>query len=79
MLQGFLGRVGYYLQYIPSLARTARSLHWLTGKGKSEHWAEGVESLRVANTAPVLGYPDPIQLYILDTDASQCRVGVALS
>ena len=30
-------------------------------------------------TAPVLGYPDPCQTYILDPDASGLRVGAVLS
>ncbi|XP_067937261.1 uncharacterized protein [Watersipora subatra] len=83
-LQGFLGTVGYYRQYIQEFATIAHPLHWLTAKGESCRWTEGEQiafnKLKDSiSTTPLLGYPDPWRQYILDTDASGCGVGAVLS
>ena len=83
-LQAFLGTVGYYRQYVPEFATIAQPLHKLTSKEAEWKWGEAEQEsfeelkLRLVS-APVLGYPDPTQTYILDTDASGFGVGAVLS
>ena len=83
-LQAFLGTVGYYRQYIPGFATIAQPLHRLTSKEADWSWEEAEQNSfellqQKLMTAPVLGYPDPNQTYILDTDASGFGVGAVLS
>ena len=83
-LQAFLGTTGYYRQYLKDYATTAKPLTVLTGKGKAWQWGNeeqaAFETLRRGLvTAPVLGYPNPGNQYILDTDASNVGVGAVLS
>ena len=83
-LQAFLGTVGYYRQYIPRFATIAQPLHRLTSKEAEWSWEEAEQNSfellqQKLMTAPVLGYPDPNQTYILDTDASGFGVGAVLS
>ena len=83
-LQAFLGTVGYYRQYVPEFATIAQPLHRLTNKETERIWRDAEQNsfdelkLRLVS-APVLGYPDPTQTYILDTDASGFEVGAVLS
>ena len=83
-LQAFLGTVGYYRQYIPGFATVAQPLHRLTSQKTDWSWEEAEQNSfellqRKLMTAPVLEYPDPSQIYILDTDASGFGVGAVLS
>ena len=83
-LQAFLGTVGYYRQYIPGFATTAKPLTRLTGGKEPWQWTplqqDAFEQLqKCLITAPVLGYPDPKKPYVLDTDASGDGVGAVLS
>ena len=83
-MQAFLGTVGNYRQYIPSFATIAQPLHRLTSKEVEWSWEEAEQNSfellqQKLVTAPVLGYPDPSQTYILDTDASGFGVGAVLS
>ena len=82
-LQGFLGTVGYYLQYILEFATIAHLLHKLTAKDKFWRWIEEQVALNKLedsiSTAPILGYPNSRRQYILDTSASGCGVGAMLS
>jgi len=83
-LQGFLGLVGHYRQYIPDFAGIAQSLNRLTAKGVTWQWSP-VEQRTFDHLTgcllevPVLAYPDPSLEYILDTDASNQNVGAVLS
>ena len=83
-LRAFLGTVGYYRQYIQDFATVAKPAMILTGKGILWEWDEttqaSFEALKKALTeAPVLGYPDPSNTFIPDTDASAVGVGGILS
>ncbi|XP_067940276.1 uncharacterized protein [Watersipora subatra] len=82
-LQGFLGAVSYYQQCITGLAKTARPLNQLPSKGKvcfGPGETRGFDELKaMLSSAPVLGYPDLTLPYILDMDASNCRLGAVLS
>ncbi|XP_067930889.1 uncharacterized protein [Watersipora subatra] len=81
-LQGFLGTVGYYRQYISEFATIAHPLHRLTAKGEPWRWTEREQAAfdilnKSISTALILGYPDPRWQYILDTDTSGCAVSSA--
>ena len=83
-LQSFLGLAGYYRQYIPDFSTIAKPLSHLTSKDTEWEWNEecqqAFEALKCKLVeAPVLGYPDPVLPYILDTDASAVGVGAVLS
>ena len=82
-LQGFLSTVGYYRQYILRFATIAKLIHRLVGKEEPWLWIgkkqAAFDTLRQnLITAPVLGYPNPGNTCILDTDASGCGVGAVL-
>lgn len=54
-------------------------LHQLTAKGTSWEWNQDTHTAfaklkKRLTIAPVLGYPDPKQTYILDTDTSDVEV-----
>ena len=72
-LQAFLGMTGYYCQYIPDYASTAKPLTRLIGKDTPWVWDEKTQEVfsqlkdNLIN-APVLGYPDARKAYILDTE-----------
>ena len=81
-LQAFLGTAGYYQQYIPDFTNIAKLLTRLTSGGNPWVWnmEEQTAFQRLKNrlvSAPVLDYPNPKLLYILDRDAS--AVGAVLS
>ena len=83
-LQAFLQTVGYYRQYIPGFATIAQPLHSLTSKEVDWSWEEAEQNFfellqQKLMTAPVLGYPDPGQIYILDTNASGFGIEAILS
>ena len=83
-VRSFLGHVGYYRQYVPNFASTAKPLSRLTAKGVPFEWsdeaAEAFVKLRQALVeSPILAYPDHSKEYILDTDASAFGVGAVLS
>ena len=67
--------MGYYRQYVPDFATIAKPLSQLTGKGITWNWDEGAQNAfdqlrQKMMVAPILGYPNPREQYILDTDAS---------
>ena len=83
-VQQFLGLAGYYCQFIKDFAETARPLHRLTERPTSFTWTdecqEAFEELRHhLTTAPILAYHDFNRQFILDTDASDTRIGTVLS
>lgn len=83
--QAFLGTVGgYYRQYLQDFASNARPLHRLTAK--EIPWERDKTTQKACLTmkeglvtTSVLGYPDPTNNYILDTDVSDMEVGAVMS
>ena len=80
----FLGLCSYYRRFIKGFADIAQPLHQCTEKIQSFNWTPEVEQaflkLKHALTeAPVLGYPNPDDPFILDTDASSYGTGAVLS
>lgn len=83
-LRSFLGLASYYRRFINGFATMAAPLHQLTQKGRDFQWskdcATAFSQLRSALTeAPVLAFPDPERIFIVDTDASNTGVGAVLS
>ena len=83
-LQAFLGTVDYYRQYIANFTTIAHPLSRLTSKGVDWNWAqEEQEAFELLGaklvSAPILGYPEADEEYILDTDASAHEIGGVLS
>ena len=80
----FLGFVGYYRRFIPSFADLAELLVALTGKDVPFVWRPACNAafvgLRDAMVrAPILAFPTESGDYVLDTDASNFRLGGVLS
>jgi len=84
-LQGFLGLANYHRTHMPDFAGIADPLYRLTKKGaKKLVWNDDAEKAFRAlkdclTKAPVLGFPDPNKVFVLDTDASDVCVGCELS
>ena len=85
-VRSFLGLTGYYRRFIKNYGEIAKPLHELTEKNTAFEWTgereNAFQKLKNALTvAPILGYPsaDPEDLFILDTDASNCHIGAVLS
>jgi hypothetical protein len=83
-VRSFLGTCSYYRRFIKSFAAIARPLHKLTEKTTPFHWNSDCETAfrtlqQSLTTAPILGYPDMKDLFILDTDASGFGLGAVLS
>ena len=83
-VQQFLELANYYRRFVKNFATIAKPLHHLTEKTAKFEWTEQAQSafeelrLRLV-TAPVLAFPDYTRPFILDTDASETRVGAVLS
>ena len=74
-VQSFLGLASYYRRFIHKFAEVAAPLHRLQEKGIPFFWSEqcnvAFETLkRRLSSAPVLAFPQPSNMFILDTDAS---------
>ena len=86
-LEAFLGFINYHRVFIPHLAEKASPLYELVKISTSDtpiSWSETQEAAflllkQAMVTAPVLGYPRPQDLFILDTDASDHSIGAQLS
>src|ERR1700729_1521302 len=83
-IRSFLGLCTYYRRFIKSFADIARPLHKLTENNNSYDWTEecemAFEKLKAALcNPPVLSYPEPAQMFIVDTDASNSSIGGILS
>ena len=83
-LKQFLGLASYYRRFVKNFAQIAAPLHQLTQKDRKWNWSEECEHAfhhlkHLLTTAPVLAYPQFNHQFILDTDASQERIGAVLS
>lgn len=83
-LRSFLGLCTYYRRFVKNFADIACNLHVLTEKNRQFQWTtENETSFQELKTrlceAPVLAYPIPGELFILDTDASNDGIGGILS
>ena len=80
----FLGTINYYNRFVKDFSAIAKPLYQLTKKGQKFIWtkacAVAYEILKHRLiTAPIMAYPRPEGLYILDTDASGHAIGGVLS
>ena len=83
-VRSFLGLTGYYRRFVKDYANVASPLIALTQKSATFKWGEeeqrAFDELRgKLVSAPILGYPDMQEKFILDTDASKCAIGAVLS
>ena len=85
-VRSFLGLANYYKRFVKDFSNVALPLTTLTNKGHKFEWNESCAhsflTLKNALTAaPLLAYPspDPQDVFILDTDASNFGIGAVLS
>ena len=83
-VRSFIGFCSYYRRFIKGFADIARPLHKLTEAGQkfefNDSCMRAFETLKTALTsAPILGYPNSEDPFILDTDASNEGMGSVLS
>ncbi|KAG8199258.1 hypothetical protein JTE90_003683 [Oedothorax gibbosus] len=83
-LRSFLGLSTYYRRFVKGFSMIARPLHRLTEKQQKFTWTpecdEAFDHLKsVLTSAPILAYPEPDRMFILDTDASKEGIGAVLS
>ena len=72
---------GYYRMFMKGYLEIAKPLPNLTNKEVKLIWANEKETAfnnhkKCLDTALIMGYPDPIKPFILDTDAYGCSIGV---
>eukprot|EP00731_Ephydatia_muelleri_P029484 Em0021g7a len=83
-VQQFLGLANYYRRFIKDFGVIAKPLNRLTEKNTTFEWSttcqRAFENLRNCLVEPpVLAYPNYTRDFLLDTDASNCGIGVVLS
>ena len=83
-VQQFLGLANYYRRFVKDFASIAKPLHRLTERTAKFEWTSecqlAFDRLRQRLViAPVLAFPDFTRTFILDTDASDTRIGAVLS
>ena len=81
-VKSFVGLCSYYRQFVPSFADVAQPLYQcaITPFQWTPEAEDAFQKLKVAMTEPpVLVYPEPHGLFILDADASNTGVGAVLS
>ena len=83
-LQQFLGFVNYYRPFIQDCAFIAKPLYQLTECNCPFNWTEQCQDSfavlhRALVFAPILSFPDCSRQFMLDTDASNHRIGAVLS
>ncbi len=83
-VRGFLNLAGYYRRFIPAFARLASPLYDLLKgsprKGAPVTWSAACKRAfdalkRKLTSTPVLSYPRPWHLFVIDTDASGDAIG----
>ena len=85
-VRAFLGLTGYYRRFIQNYGEIAKPLHELTERNTEFVWTmereRAFQKLKSSlTTAPILGYPSAEEddVFLLDTDASNCHIGAVLS
>jgi len=83
-VRSFLGLCSYYRRFVPRFSTVAAPLHALARKDVQFHWGpeqqDAFENLKeLLSTGPVLGIPQEIGQFVLDTDASDLGLGAVLS
>ena len=69
----------YFRRFISGFTDIAKPLTSLTEEKRTFEWSTETALKEALCTAPVLGYPRPRENFIVDTDASQVRIGAVLS
>ena len=81
-VERFLGLVNYHRVFLKNCAETVGPLYGLTGKHEfrweAEHQSAFDEVKSLMTSAPVLTLPNPVDPFILDTDASGTAIGAEL-
>ena len=83
-LKSFLGLCGYYRNHIKDFSELTIPLESLNHNGKKITWTnralESFSQLKSALcSAPVVGFPNKFDTFVLDTDASGNSIGAVLS
>ena len=83
-VEKFWGFINYHRQFLLGLAGKTKKLYELTGPKAKWQWSgehdESFRTLKQAMTeALVLAIPNPFEMFVLDTDASDLPIGVELS
>ena len=83
-VQQFLGLANYYRRFVKDFALISKPLQRLTEKNAPFEWTIGCQNAfdelrKRLVSSPVLAYPDYERRFILDTDASDVRIGAVLS
>jgi len=81
-VRSFMGICSYYRRFVARFATIVAPLHTLTKKNVTFRWSEECDEAfrrlkRSLTTAPILSPRDDAG-YVLDTDASNCGLGVVL-
>ena len=82
-VQSFIGVMNFHRDHIPSFATIAKPLYDVMSPKSTFEWTADQQQAfdllkRKMTTAPVLAYPNPDDLFILDTDASNHAIGAEL-
>ena len=81
----FLGMASYYWRFIDRFADIAAPLHSITQKQVVFNWNSECEKafqtlhLRHLMASPILAYPDFLQPFVVQTNASDSELGAILS
>ena len=82
-IKRLLGLCSYYRRFVPSFAEIALPLHQLAIANPFNWTREAEDAFQKLKLAlmnlPILAYPDPNCMFILDTDASTFGIGGVLS
>ena len=79
-----MGLCNYYRRFIKDFSKIASPITQLAKKNIPFRWTSDCQdAFQLLKTAlsqpPVLAYPQPMGLYVLDTDASDTAIGCSLS